>query len=181
MSAIHALLVLGTSMAGSRLGACLRVLPEHILVPLALPWGVVLITHTPTVLLASRDRTRQLCAATAQVLVVWTAGVGAAWVYNRSPPMGYAVSLHSAARILLVSSDPGVVVGHRVDTWLRWGGACILCAWAWQMGPPLPAIDLPGFPLGPGALSHLMAMLASDLLIPPLRALAERFCLAVMG
>jgi hypothetical protein len=175
MSCVSALLILSASMAGDRRPVCAAVLPEHALAPLALPWGVLVVAHVPTVLLASRERTRHLCAATARVLVVWLAGAACAWAYTRSPSVGYALALHSAALLLGGPSDPGIVVGARADAGLRWACIGVLLTGAWQLGPPL---HLVAHPEGAAALAHLVGVLAPRLGLPPARALAELLCLA---
>jgi hypothetical protein len=183
MSCVTVLLVLCASMAGSRSDACGTILPEHVLAPLALPWVALLITHVPTVLLASRERTHHLCSATAHVLVVWGAGGGVAWIYKWSPPVAYALALHSSALLLGYPSDPGVVLGRRVDCCLR--GVCtgLLVIGAWQLGPALPVVDLPRAPHGSSAaaFAHLVGFLAPALLVPPFRAVAELLCLSAKG
>jgi hypothetical protein len=178
-----ALIVLCASMAGSRRDACAGILPEHVLAPFALPWAALLVTHTPTVLLASLERTRHLCTATAHVLVMWACGCAVAWVHGRSPPVAYALALHSAALLLWHPSDPGVVVGHKVDAGIRWVGLCLLALGAWQLGPALPVVDTPTVAHGPSAaaLAHLIGALAPALVIPPARALVELLCLSARG
>ena len=173
MSCVSALLILCASMAGSRPDTCPPILPEHVLAPFALPWGVLLVVHAPTVLLASRERTRHLCAATARVLVVWAAGAAVAWAYTRSPPIAYALALHSAARLLRTPSEHCVVVGRSADLALRWACLGCLAAGAWQLGPPLPVADLshPGQPL-----AHLVGLLAPELLLGPVGLVVERMC-----
>ena len=178
-----ALLVLCASMAGSRRDACVVILPEHVLAPLALPWAALLVTHTPTVLLASLERTRHLCAATAHALVVWAAGCAVAWAHGRSPSVAYALALHSAAHLLGCPSQTGVVVGRRVEAGVRWAGLGLLAVGAWQLGPALPVVETPAAAHGPSAaaLAHLVGVLAPALIIPPARVLVELLCLSARG
>ena len=181
-SCVSALLILCTSMAGSRRDACVAVRPEHALAPLALPWGALLITHVPTVVLASRERTRHLCAATARVLVVWAVGLGVVWVYSRSPTVAYALALHSAVLLIGSPSDPGVVVGRAVDFGLRWACMGVLVMGAWQLGPPLLIVDLyPKTHQESAAFAHLVGLIVPELLLPPARVLAELLCLSAKG
>ena len=180
MSFVSAGLLLCASMSGSRPDASATILPEHALAPLALPWGALLVTHTPTVILASRERTRHLCVATAHVLAVWATGVVVAWVYTVSPQVAYGLALHSAASLLGVPSDPGVVVGRRVERGLRWACLGALVLGAWQLGPPLPVVDLhPKARQDSAALAHLVGILAPELLLSPVRALLELLCLGM--
>jgi hypothetical protein len=172
MSFVSALLILCASMAGSRPDACVKIRPEHVLAPFALPWGVLLVVHMPTVLLASRERGRRLCAATARVLVVWAAGAGVAWAYTRSPPIAYALALHSAAHLLLAGPELRHAPAARA---VRWACLACLATGAWQLGPPLPIVDLahPGHPL-----AHLVGLLAPELLLAPAALVVERLVLS---
>jgi hypothetical protein len=172
-SLVSAGLMLCASMAGSRPDACATILPEHALFPFALPWGALLVTHTPTVLLASRERTRHLCAATARVLLIWATGVATAWAYTRSPQIAYATALHSTALLLGIPSGLGVMIGANGDRCLRWACTGLLLTGAWQLGPSLPIVDT--------ALAHLVGRLAPELLLPPCFALLELLCLAGGG
>jgi hypothetical protein len=144
------------------------VLPEHVIAPLAIPCIALLFTHMPTLLLASRARVRDLKAATTHAAVTWGAICAAAVIYTNSPTQAYAFSLHLSVYLLSQPSSPTVVVGRMADLFVRELGITVILLCAWYLGPPLPVLDVPGFPGASccGVTAHLTALFTPDIAAP---------------
>ena len=141
----------------------------HIIYPLLIPYAAQAIIHMPTLLLASQSRVAHIKQALVSIVTV---GMGVAlntWILrggSQDPPVAYALSLHWALFLLAQPPHPTLAIGawaHRAICTL---GVAILAAAAWQLGPPLPVIDVAGLPGCQGATAHLICMLATDLLGP---------------
>ncbi len=140
----------------------------HIIYPLLIPYATQVVIHMPTLLLASQSRVAHIKQALVSIVAV---GMGVAlntWILsgNRNPPVAYALSLHWALFLLAQPPHPTLAIGawaHRAICTL---GVATLAAAAWQLGPPLPVIDVAGLPGCHGATAHLICILATDLLGP---------------
>jgi hypothetical protein len=136
--------------------------PEHVLFPLLLPCCVVLVVNVPTLVLASRFRTRQLRVATAHVAAAWAAIAACAYAYLSHPALAYALALHSTVFLLTLQPDPGVLLGRRAEHTVRRACTAALLLGAWLAGPPLPLVDVPGLSRCCGSVSHLAGLLLPD-------------------
>jgi hypothetical protein len=143
--------------------------PDHVLVPLVLPGVSLLFTHMPTLLLVSRARVRDLKAAATRAAVLWLAICAAALIYTRhSRALAYAFSLHASVYLLSHASSPTIVMGRMADLFVREVCVTVIMLCAWYMGPPLPVIDVPGFPGASccGVTSHLAGYFLPDIAGP---------------
>ena len=136
--------------------------PEHVLFPLTLPCAVLLCIHMPTVLLASRVRARQLRTATAHIGAAWAAIALCAYAYLSHPALAYALALHSAAFLLSLPSEPGVLIGQCPERAARWACSAALLGGALYLGPPLPLLDAPGLSRCCGSAAHLAGLWLPD-------------------
>lgn len=153
----------GDTVAAHCRAADALVRPEHVLCPLLLPCLVQLFLHAPTVALASRLRSRQLGAAIAVVAAAWAALAACAYLHARwRPSLAYALALHSAACLLAMPGEPGLLLGPRADRLARVLASAALLLGAWHLGPPLPLLDAPRLSRCCGAYAHLLALLAPD-------------------
>jgi len=140
----------------------------HIIYPLLIPYAAQAIIHMPTLLLSAQSRVTHIKQALVSVVTVAMGVALNTWILsgNRNPPVAYALSLHWALFLLAQPPHPTLAIGawahHAVCTL----GVAILAAAAWQLGPPLPVIDVAGLPGCHGATAHLVCILATDLLGP---------------
>lgn len=157
------------------------VIPDHILAPLLFPCIALLITHMPTLLLASRARVQDLKIATSSVVLVWLCGLAITWLSRaHSPSVAYAISLHTSVYLLSQPASHTLTAGMWADRVVKKICMVVVVLCAWQMGPPLPVIDAPGIPRCCGAASHLAGLIAPDIAGPIIAALVG-WTLAALG
>lgn len=136
--------------------------PEHVFLPLLLPCVLALVVNIPTLLLPSRHRARQLRVATAHVSGAWGAVAMCAYAYLAHPAIAYGLALHSAAFLLSLPPDPGVLLGPGPEQAARFACTAVLLLGAQYLGPPLPILDVPGLSRCCGSAAHLAGLLLPD-------------------
>lgn len=143
-----------------------RVSPRHVVLPLCLPAALALFAHAPTLLLPSRHRVRRLWAAAAQLAVLWAGLLAVAAVYLRvSPSHAYALSLHLASLLAAECPPPhAALLSRPAHAAAKYAALAALVGGAWQLGPPLPVVDTPGFHGLCGASAHLLAWASAETL-----------------
>jgi len=151
----------GVCAACARLDA--RVASVHIVAPLTVAAAVILFAHFPSLVLASRNRIRELWAAVAAVSVVYAALAGAALVAsNFSRAWAYALSLHFALLLVATDTPPTTLFHPAAYAAVQALAVFALLTGAWYAGPPLPAWDVPGLSGCCGAVAHLAAWAAAE-------------------
>jgi hypothetical protein len=147
-----------------------------VIYPLLVPYAVQAILHMPTLLLASRARVSHIKHALASIVAVAVGVAVVMWALHgqRNPPAAYTLSLHWALFLLAQPPHPSLVIGAWAHAAANAAGALVLAAGAWQLGPPLPVVNTPGFRGDEGARAHLACLLVTDLLAPPLMAALTR-------
>jgi hypothetical protein len=143
----------------------------HILCPLLIPYAAQIVIHMPTLLLASRSRVAHIKQALATIVAIGAGVSVAAGALSRrgepaNPALAYALSLYWSLFLLSQPPHPSLVIGPAAHRAISTAGVLALAGGAWQLGPPLPVIHVPGFPTGPGAQAHLLCLLGTDLLGP---------------
>ena len=151
---------------------------SHVLYPLLIPYGAQVIVHMPTLLLASRSRVAHIKQALATVVAVGAGLAAAVWVFRgegaSNPALAYALSLYWSLFLLSQPPHPSLVIGPSAHRAVSTAGVLLLAGGAWQLGPPLPVMAIPGFPSEGGSQAHLLCLLGTDLLGPViLRALTQ--------
>lgn len=180
MAWVRAALVAGTTLAASRLpvdpkqspgcgpSICARtdelVGPHHVVLPMVSALCLVLFANVPTLLLASQTRVRDLAGATAQLTLLQLALLAVSYAYTLCKSHAYALSCHLALLFLSRPLPPTLLVSRQVFALVRLAAVCVLLAWAWQSGPPLPILDAPALSGCCGSRAHLLAWLLSETL-----------------
>ena len=170
----RALVPVATTLAAVRLlpasDACPGPIQSfHVLAPLALNYAALVVVHMPTLLLASRSRVSVIKQALASVAATALGFEAAAWVFrggDRRRPWAYALSLHWSLFLLSQPPHPSLVIGPHAHAAVHAAAVIALLAGASQLGPPMPAMDLPAFPTPAGAEAHLVCLLGVELLGP---------------
>ena len=172
----RALVPVATTLAAVRLAAthvemCSQtpIAPNHLLAPFALPYAAHVVAHMPTVLLSSRSRVSTIKQALAGFAAVFLGFEAVGWAFRSGEPnhpLAYALSLHWALVLLSQPAPPALVIGPHAHAAVHAAAAVALLVGAWQLGPPLPVVDLPGFPAGRGPGAHLVCLLGVELLGP---------------
>jgi hypothetical protein len=141
--------------------------PTHVIAPFALPYAAHIVVHMPTLLLSSRSRVSTIRQALADFAAIFLGFQAAGWAFRSGDhALAYALSLHWSLFLLSQPPHPGLIIGSHVHTAVHAAALAALVWGAWQLGPPLPIIELPGFPALPGASSHLMCLVGTELLGP---------------
>jgi hypothetical protein len=159
----------GACGAGGVLSACLdvdrNVSPRHVIFPLLVPAFLVIFTHVPTLLLASRRRVWGLWTATLKLVLVFISISFSSAVYLRiSRAWGYAFSLHFSILFITQERCQTLLFNEAALLGVQTFFLATVLLGAWRIGPPLPAWDAPGLPGCCGAVAHMAAWATSETL-----------------
>lgn len=138
----------------------------HAVGPVAIAVSVWLVASLPTMLMRSRRRAQGVRACLWQLLLFWLNLVLAYVLFARQRVWGYVWSIHAATHTLTAWAPSRRVLllplSHR---WLMVFGVAAVCAFAWQVGPPVGLVAWRGgWQSQCGLSAHLLAVLGVDAL-----------------
>ena len=147
------------------------VTPLHVIFPVAVCLACFVVIHMPVVLLGSATQMRRIQDSTVQLILLGLVILFQLCAVRASPALVTTVSTHAVV-FLLTKGDLQCSV---LEWSARLSTLCVLLAWVWDQGVPLPIFPAPGVSVCCGAVTHLAGISSSALLIPVFRQLLTRF------
>jgi hypothetical protein len=136
----------------------------HVVIPILISAAVWFLASLPVLFMQSRWKTLAVRACLWQLMLLWLNLVIAYVLFTHQRVYGYIWAIYASVHTLTAWAPHRrvlvMVFSHRL---LMLCGVAALCAFAWQMGPPIGLIAWrSGWPSQCGLSAHLMAILGVD-------------------
>ena len=152
-----------------------NVSPQHALFPLAVVGSYISVAYSPSLLLSSPERTQQLKAGVARLLLLLLGVLSVSrWLASHGSLM-YALHMHAGLYYVSEAREPYLLIGRSFDIALRLTAALAVLMYAWNLGPPLSVMPTPGMQGQCCAgLVHLISLLLTELVLPSLLHMLDK-------
>lgn len=146
------------------------VTPLHVLFPLCLAFGAVIIMDVPAATLPSALKVRRLKQSTCKLLLLTPLLVLMGSAFQLYPALSTIIISHSV--VFLFSFN--FYLMNWYETTITTCGLLLFFGWTLHEGPPIPIIESPGVDVSCGYMTHLSGVVAAHLYVPAMNWLVTK-------
>jgi hypothetical protein len=140
------------------------------LAPVCICFGAFVLMELSVPFLMARGKVKQLQEGTLELLLLFYPVVFLFMTFDTIPAISTVATRHMAAYMLLDSLNQTNTLHQVIPIFAM----CILIAWIWQEGMPMPIADSPGFSVGCSSFAHLLGVIMCRMCIPGLKWIVYR-------